>query len=183
MLRSSAHRTFQSDALLLDSRTAIARALQLVKGSDQNLTVLRQRGLVQLRLIIMVWMIMWVAAVPLFHLHFPDKTDRWSALQSGGAHTVVTPDLPGEYARPFHGEHSGLAQRTVNSPELGIAIFTGAEKNQKGKDPGAFRTLQQFLDTPLLSFFLSNAPEKLRKFQWLQSVHPSRAPPCIVYSS
>src|SRR5262245_55499860 len=64
------------------------------------------------------WLVLWITTVPLFHLHIPDTTDRWSMLQSGGAHTVLTPDLPGEFSPPVHDSepgHSGhLSSRTVN---------------------------------------------------------------------
>jgi len=87
-------------------------------------------------LLIVVWLITWITTVPLFHIHIPDNTDRWSALQSG-AHTVFTRDLPGEYSRPIHDIHpwhSGhLSQRTVNAPELGIALFNNNSEDQKAK--------------------------------------------------
>src|SRR5262247_1457192 len=89
------------------------------------------------RLLIVAWLITWITTVPLFHIHIPDTTDDWSALQSGGAHTVFTPDLPGEYSRPFHDNqagHSGhLSQRSVNSPELGIALFGDKSEDRKVK--------------------------------------------------
>jgi len=85
------------------------------------------RLLAPTRLVIQVWLIAWAATVPLFHIHIPDTTDRWTALHSGGAHTVFTPDLPGEFSPPFHDNQPGhsrhLSQRVVNSPELGFAIL------------------------------------------------------------
>src|SRR5215468_436453 len=83
--------------------------------------------LLSLRLVLLAWLITWITAVPLFHVHIPDTTDRWSALQSGGAHTVFTPDLPGEFFHPLYdsqqGHSSHLSHRIVHSPELGIAVF------------------------------------------------------------
>jgi hypothetical protein len=78
------------------------------------------------RLLILGWLIAWISAVPLFHIHLPDTTDRWSGLQAGGAHTVLTPDLPGEYASPSHNHRDAsthIATRVVNSPELGFTVF------------------------------------------------------------
>src|SRR5690348_10090640 len=79
------------------------------------------------RLLILGWLIAWISAVPLFHIHLPDNTDRWSVLQSGGAHTVLTPDLAGEYAPSSHGNQrdasAHITTRVVNSPELGFIVF------------------------------------------------------------
>lgn len=85
------------------------------------------------RLLIAAWVIIWVTTVPLFHIHVPDTTDRWSALQSGGAHTVFTKDLPGEFFHPYHDHAGHLSKRVVNSPELGFAIFNDKSEDQKAK--------------------------------------------------
>src|SRR5215472_14641350 len=91
--------------------------------------------LVSLRLLLLAWLIAWISTVPLFHIHLPDTTDGWSVLQSGGAHTVLTPDLPGEYAPPPHASHRDSSPhftvRGVNSPELGLVLF--GEKAKKWK--------------------------------------------------
>src|SRR5689334_16445820 len=72
-------------------------------------------------LIFQLWIIFWLTVVPLFHAHIPDTTDEWSAVHSGGVHTVFTPDLPGEFAPPVyekHRDHPGhFTHRAVNSPE------------------------------------------------------------------
>ena len=85
------------------------------------------------RLLIVAWLITWVTAVPLFHVHVPDTTDRWSALQSGGPHTVFTKDLPGEFSHPFHDHFRHLTQRAINSPELGFAVFNNKFDHEKAK--------------------------------------------------
>lgn len=85
------------------------------------------------RLVIVAWLIIWVTTLPLFHTHVPDATDRWSALQSGGAHTVFTKDLPGEFSHPFHDRFGHLSQRAVNSPELGLAVFKGKSEDEQAK--------------------------------------------------
>lgn len=86
-----------------------------------------------IRILTLIWLTVWLTTVPLFHIHIPDTTDGWSTLQSGGAHTVFTPDLPGEFAHPLYDSHhfGQLSQRGVNSPELAIALFD--EKAKKAK--------------------------------------------------
>jgi len=108
------------------------------------------------RLLILLWLIVWITTVPLFHLHLPDLTDRWSKLHSGGAHTVLTPDLPGEYAPSDHDadrEHSPhLAPRVVNSPELNLVLFGG--KTNKW-DPLTVLGALSHISTPSLIFLFS----------------------------
>ena len=101
------------------------------------------------RLLILVWLIAWITAVPLFHVHVPDNTDRWSALQSGGPHTVFTHDLPGEFSHPFHDHLGHLSQRAVNSPELGFAVFNYKSDDEKTKQLYIFSESCQ-LPNPLL---------------------------------
>ncbi|HKC94665.1 MAG TPA: hypothetical protein VKB81_11685 [Nitrospira sp.] len=118
------------------------------------------------RLLILAWLIAWMSTVPLFHIHLPDTTDRWSVLQSGGAHTVLTPDLPGEYAPPSHASHrdsSALTSRGVNSPELGIVLF--GEKAKKSKALTVLGSLSRVRTSPLLlrvahAFAASRAPPR-----------------------
>ena len=94
--------------------------------------MVRVQSLSPWHLLVLVWLLLWITTVPLFHIHLPDTTDRWSLLQSGGAHTVLTPDLPGEYAPPSHDSHrehsAHFAPRTVNSPELGLVLFGAKAK-------------------------------------------------------
>jgi hypothetical protein len=86
-----------------------------------------------LRLLLAAWLITWITAVPLFHVHIPDTTDRWSAVQSGGPHTVFTPSLPGEFSHPFRDHFGHVSQRAVNSPELSFTLFSDTDPDQKGK--------------------------------------------------
>jgi hypothetical protein len=140
--------------------------------------------LLPLRLFILAWLITWITSVPLYHLHFPDTTDRWSALHSGGAHTVFTPDLAGEFSRPFkesqkaHANH--LSQRIVNSPELGIALL---DEKSKVKGLDILGTPYRLLEDQLLPrsvFAISEVHSKVRRFQAFPA---SRAPPRIVFFS
>jgi len=119
------------------------------------------------RLLIVAWLIAWMSTVPLFHIHLPDTTDRWSVLQSGGAHTVLTPDLPGEYAPPSHGSHrdpsAHFTSRGVNSPELGLVLF--GEKAKKSKALTVLGSLPRVRPSPLRhrvahAFAASRAPPR-----------------------
>jgi hypothetical protein len=135
------------------------------------------------RVLVLAWLITWATAFPLFHVHVPDTTDRWSILQSGGAHTVFTPDLPGEYSHPFHDnqpEHSShLSTRVVNSPELAIAA-TNETDDRKVKPLQVLSALYGLPDTiPLVSLFftyLANPPYLLT----FQAISATRAPPSVL---
>jgi hypothetical protein len=125
----------------------------------------------------------WITALPFFHIHVPDTTDRWSALKSGGAHTVFTPDLPGEFSHPFHDSQqrhsSHLSNRAVNSPEIGIAIFDDPD-DRKGKTLQVLGAPFRFPDTPLGLSNVVAIAEKSRRTQLSQTFPASRAPPRIV---
>src|SRR5215472_17982889 len=129
------------------------------------------------RLLIVAWLIAWMSTVPLFHIHIPDSTDRWSVLQSGGAHTVFTPDLPGEFSRPFSDSSRSLAKRGVNSPELGIALLV---EKSKATELTILRTPSHVLNSPLLTSLVLEAPEQHRTLRLSQAVLAPRAPPRIV---
>ena len=86
-----------------------------------------------LDVVMVVWLIAWITTVPLFHVHLPDTTDRWSALQSGGAHTVFARALPGEFSHPFHDRFGHLSQRAVNSPEVSFTLLSDKDQDHKGK--------------------------------------------------
>jgi len=118
-------------------------------------------------LLVRVWLLVWITTVPLFHIHLPDTTDRWSLLQSGGPHTVLTPDLPGEYAPPAHDSHrdssTHIATRAVNSPELGFIVF--GEQAKEWEALALLDSLSHFRVSPLvyrvtLAFPLSRAPPR-----------------------
>ena len=81
-----------------------------------------------LHLLTLVWVILWVATVPLFHTHLPDVNDL--ASRQGLAHTVFSPDLPGEFSCA-HSNGFQLSTRSQNSPELGFVLST-AEDSKKG---------------------------------------------------
>jgi hypothetical protein len=96
------------------------------------------------RLLILGWLIAWVSTVPLFHIHLPDHTDWWSLLNGGGPHTVLTPDLPGEYAAASHDSRrdgsNHLATRVINSPEMGFIVFGEHAERWETFGPGDARS-------------------------------------------
>src|SRR5262245_66198019 len=98
-----------------------------------------------MRRLVHLWVTVWITTVPLFHIHLPDSTDSWSALQSGGAHTVFSPDLPGEFSVPFVSSHQqrscSLSKRAVNSPEMSISVFNEKSEDRRVKH----QTLHAFL--------------------------------------
>jgi len=88
------------------------------------------------RLVILTWLISWVLTVPLFHVHLPDAKDGPVTLHSGVAHTVFSPDLPGEFShfsisRDHRSDFFDLSQRQLNYPELGFAVLN----DNLSKDP------------------------------------------------
>ena len=93
-----------------------------------------------------VWLVAWITTVPLFHIHLPDTTDRWSTVQSGGPHTVFAPALPGEFSHPFQDHFGHLSQRAVNSPELGFALWSNTDHGQKVRDIPLFGVYGPDLD-------------------------------------
>ena len=135
------------------------------------------------RLMVVAWLITWITTVPLFHIHVPDATDRWSALQSGGAHTVLTPDLPGEFFHPFHdsqqGHTSHLSNRTVNSPEIGMAILDDPDE-RKVKALHVLDAQSNLSDRSLQSRDVWASPDQFHQLQLFQEFPGSRAPPQIV---
>lgn len=138
------------------------------------------------RLVILIWAIIWVIAAPLFHIHIPDTTDQWSALQSGGAHTVLTPDLLGEFSKPFHSSHQGhwsdLAQRVVNSPELSVVLISESSDDRKTKALLNILSTSNFSpNTIQVSSFLFGFPVQSVKLDLFPPFPVSlRAPPPVV---
>jgi hypothetical protein len=134
--------------------------------------------LLPLRPLILAWLITWITSVPLYHVHIPDTTDRWSALHSGGAHTVFSPGLAGEFSRPFqesqqaHSAH--LSQRSVNSPELDIALL---DEKSRANELNSLGTASHFLENPLLRSLMFALPEEHRTPGLSVAFLDSRAPP------
>ena len=100
------------------------------------------------RLLVSGWVIIWVTTVPLFHTHLPDISDG-QASQSGVAHTVFSPDLPGEFSCR-HDNLAHLSKRVLNSPELDFVLSSERSKDRDGKQPSVLSILCCLLNRPLL---------------------------------
>src|SRR5262249_45475890 len=115
--------------------------------------------LLSLHLVLLAWLITWIISVPLYHVPIPDTTDRWSALRSGGAHTVFTPDLLGEFfcpleqSREAHSAHR--SHRIVNSSELGIALL---DEKSRTNELNSLGTAYHFLENPLVRSLVCALP-------------------------
>ena len=129
-------------------------------------------------LLVLAWLIMWITTVSLFHIHIPDFTDDWSALHSGGAHTVMTVNLPGEFFHRYqdsrHGSSTHLSQRIVNSPELDLLLFDDDRKAKPLRSPAAPRWSSE---TVLLPSSLFACPETDHQRHLSEAVVATRAPP------
>ena len=132
-----------------------------------------------LHLLTLVWVITWVATVPLFHTHLPDVNDL--ASRQGLAHTVFSPDLPGEFSCA-HSNGFHLSTRSQNSPELGFVLST-AEDSKKGtyQPPSVLSIYSWQFDRPLLAQSAESRSTHL-KFNLLASHRTPRAPPFIISS-
>ena len=104
---------------------------------------------------ISAWTIAWVTATPLFHIHLPDVSDRQAA-QIGVAHTVLSPDLPGEFSRfsstNHHDHFAHMSSRVLNSPELDFVISSERSNDREVKQRSVLGVLccrphQPFLPT------------------------------------
>ena len=130
------------------------------------------------QLLISAWLIMWITTAVLFHIHIPDVTDDWSSLHSGGAHTVFTPDLPGEFFHPYHDSRHGpsthLSQRIVHSPELDLDLF---DDDRKAKPLKSLAALHCSAETVLLPSSLFAYPETYHKCHLSEAVVAARGPP------
>jgi len=126
-----------------------------------------------------VWVIIWVVTVPLFHTHLPDVNDL--ASRQGLAHTVFSPDLPGEFSCA-HSNGFHLSTRSQNSPELGFVLST-AEDSKKGtyQQPSVLSISSWQFDRPLLAQSAESRSTH-SKFNLLASHRTPRAPPFIISS-
>ncbi len=131
----------------------------------------------RLHMLALVWVILWVATVPLFHTHFPDVNDFASG--HGLAHTVFSPDLPGEFFYHSHGFQ--LSNKSQNSPELGF-VFSTAEDSKKWiyQAPSVLSFCSWRFDSSLLTQPAVESRSSHRKLNLLAGHRPPRAPPFIV---
>jgi hypothetical protein len=131
------------------------------------------------RLLILAWVITWVTTVPLFHTHLPDINDGPASRQGGLAHTVFSPDLPGEFSCP-HDKVPHLSNRVTNSPELGFVLSTEDSKSRKVEQPSVLGVLCCLPNRPFLSNpAIESAAIRPRLLLSVAS-HGPRAPPSII---
>lgn len=92
----------------------------------------RSQTLLSARPLVLAWTVFWIATVPLFHTHLPDTSDRTTST-GGIAHTVFSPDLPGEFFRfsaASQGPSTHLSNRALHAPELGF-VFSSEDPNDR----------------------------------------------------
>lgn len=138
--------------------------------------------IVSSRLWISVWLITWVTNVPLFHIHLPDISDR-QASQSGIAHTVFSPDLPGEFARFSTAHHQDefahLSNWVFKSPELGFILSECSKDREKGK-PLVLGVRCALPNEPFLPTSAIESSARLWRRLAFAILQDPRAPPSVV---
>ena len=145
------------------------------------------RKITPLSLLIVAWLIMWVATVPLFHTHLPDITEGPASLHGGLAHTVFSPDLPGEFSRSYHNRthqdhYVHLSNRVSNSPELGIVLLENDEaKHRKVGHPSVLIVLCCLPNRTLLPNSTIESTQIARSFLLFVAPQGPRPPPSVAF--
>ena len=133
-----------------------------------------------LHVLTLVWVILWVATVPLFHTHLPDVNDLTS--RQGLAHTVFSPDLPGEFSCP-HRNGFQLSLTSKNAPELGFVLSTAEDSKTKTYQAQSVLSICSWqFERPLLASSAVKSRSTHRKYYPLAGHSTPRAPPFIVSS-
>jgi hypothetical protein len=136
------------------------------------------------RLLILAWLMTWVTTVPLFHTHLPDTTDGPASLQGGLAHTVFSPDLPGEFSRSYNvtrQEHFfHVSNRVSNTPEVGIALLNDYSKNRRMGQPSILGVHCRLPNRPLLPNSAIESRAIYRSSLLFVGPQGPRAPPSFV---
>ena len=134
------------------------------------------------RLFIVTWLISWVLAVPLFHVHVPDVKDGSVFPSNGVAHTVFSPDLPGEFSQfsiaRDRREGLDLSQLALNYPELGfVALNNNLPQDRKPGKRNALDPAYRLPESPsICCTSIEPLPFKERQISNGPPT-PSRAPP------
>jgi hypothetical protein len=129
------------------------------------------------RLMILVWVISWVATAPLFHTHVPDINDGPSSRQAL-AHTVFSPDLPGEFSYPHNGVPR-LSSKSSNSPEVGFVLSTDSKSPHREK-PSLSGGYDCLPNGPFHSTWVRNSLSIRPRFLQYDTFQGLRAPPLLV---
>jgi hypothetical protein len=132
-----------------------------------------------LHLLTLAWVITWITTIPLFHTHLPDVNDGLATHQ-GLAHTVFSPDLPGEFSCT-HSNVLHLSTKSQHSPELGFVLSTEDSPKTHG-EPIALNVVSSALSKSLLARSSIESRAHHRKFNLFGNHQASRAPPYIVSS-
>jgi len=138
----------------------------------------------QSRLWVSVWPITWVTTVPVYHIHFPDISNRQAA-QIGVAHTVLSPDLPDEFSRFSDAKSEApfpqLSHWAFNSLELGSVLSEGSKDREKGK-PLVLGVRGSLPDQPSMPSSAIESLERHGQRLVLSIPQCPRAPPSVVSS-
>lgn len=131
------------------------------------------------RLLVLVWVVAWVTTVPLFHIHLPDISDRL-ATPGSVAHTVFSPDLPGEFSRFSNNQdhYTHLSKKVLNSPELGFTL-SSASKDREAAQPSALSVSFCLLNRPSWPTSVLELPALPRQLLVFGASQSPRAPPSI----
>ena len=140
----------------------------------------RRAPIVLSRLLLVGWVSVWIAALPLFHTHLPSVLEQ----AVGVPHTVFSRDLPGEYrafdrkTTPNESDLSGLAP---NSPELGFVASLGEDDKRKSWEAGASLLEISIASSAHLGFQWIPQPAIINlSSRWSTYSHGFRGPPAPV---
>lgn len=135
-----------------------------------------------LRKAILLWVMLWMVAIPLVHIH-PEADHRHGDLghtHGGIAHTVFSPDLSYEYAAHHDAasprdasasfEVTGPSAHALNHPEFGFSLTLS--ENYPVGNPAPFDTV---------SSAWQNEPEALTSSA--VPILPLASPPCLFLSA
>src|SRR5512135_2929459 len=136
----------------------------------------------------LLWLIPWILAIPLFHVHALDMQETAFLPQAFLTHTVFTRDLPGEYSpqpaihqRGMPGHQHALTSHFPQYSEIAFSLF-GEDDDTKRKivNPPIDDDEFSFLIPSLLGGVHHVIPELASPpFLLLTFSVSSRAPPFI----
>jgi len=139
--------------------------------------------MIPIRLSILAWMIIWITTVPLFHTHLPDISAGPIA-QGGLAHTVFSPDLPGEFSRASNASREDhfahMSNRVSNRPELDFVLSFESSKDRERGHPTVLGVLCCLPDRPLPSVSTIEASTPHRQLVICTAPQAPRGPPSLV---
>ncbi len=138
-----------------------------------------------LRALIQFWLVIWVLATPVFHIHTLDVQENHSLSQTVLAHTVFSPDLPGEYAprSTIRGNRLSEQSPTMSThflrySETEIGLFNEDDLKRKNKLTFALLEWHPGPGQPPLGSIPHASIQPTTPLATLLTVSgPSRAPP------